>query len=548
VLAANTSVELVWLLGEADSTQAAQTMIARWRSEDVDAALQSVRADWSAVLDTVTVRTPDRAFDLMLNGWLLYQTLACRLWARSAFYQASGAYGFRDQLQDTMALILAKPALAREHLLRAAGRQFPEGDVQHWWLPQTGRGVRTRVSDDRVWLGYCVAHYVETTADERVLDETVPFLDGPALQQGEADSFFLPTAADTVATLFEHCARGLDGSLGLGSHGLPLIGTGDWNDGMNEVGAAGMGESVWLGWFLHFVLMAFAPLAEARGEHGRAAIWRTHAAALRASLEQHGWDGDWYRRAYFDDGSPMGSAANAECRIDSIAQSWAVLSGAADPARADRALAALHQHLIRHDDGLALLLTPPFDQSTPDPGYIQAYPPGIRENGGQYTHAAAWAVIAFAQLGDGDKAGELFSMLNPINHALTPEDASRYRVEPYVVAADIYSETPHVGRGGWTWYTGSAAWMYRAGLEWILGCRMHGATLLLDPCVPGSWSEFHVSLRYQATRYEIEFENPAGISRGLVTLQLDGVELAPRPGVVPLVDDGMTHRVRAVLG
>ena len=547
-VAANSSVEVVWLLGEADSTLAAQATIARWRSEDVDAALQSVRADWSAVLDTVTVRTPERAFDLMLNGWLLYQTLACRLWARSAFYQASGAYGFRDQLQDTMALILAKPALAREHLLRAAGRQFLEGDVQHWWLPQTGRGVRTRVSDDRVWLGYCVAHYVETTADERVLDEIVPFLDGPALQPGEADNFFLPAAADTAATLFEHCARGLDGSLGLGSHGLPLMGTGDWNDGMNDVGAAGLGESVWLGWFLHFVLSAFAPRAEARGEHERAAIWRAHATALRSSLEQHGWDGDWYRRAYFDDGTAMGSAANAECRIDSIAQSWAVLSGAADRARAGRAMTSLDQHLIRHDDGLALLLTPPFDHSAPDPGYIQAYPPGIRENGGQYTHAAAWAVIAFTQLGDGDRAGELFAMLNPINHALTHDDALRYRVEPYVVAADVYSEMPHVGRGGWTWYTGSAAWMYRAGLEWILGCRMSGATLLLDPCVPRTWREFHVSLRYHATRYEIEFENPGGTSRGLVTLQLDGVELVPRPGVVPLVDDGGTHRVRAVLG
>jgi cyclic beta-1,2-glucan synthetase len=548
VLAPNAASELVWLLGEAGTAQAAQATIARWRSEDVDVALQSVRADWSAVLDTATVRTPDRAFDLMLNGWLLYQVLACRVWARSAFYQSSGAYGFRDQLQDTMALILAKPALAREHLLRAAGRQFLEGDVQHWWLPQTGRGVRTRVSDDRVWLGYCVAHYVETTADAGVLDELVPFLDGPALQPGETDNYFLPAASDQSATLFEHCARGLDGSLAVGSHGLPLIGTGDWNDGMNDVGAAGRGESVWLGWFLHFVLSAFVPLADARGDHTRAATWRAHAAALRSSLEEHGWDGDWYRRAYFDDGTPMGSAANGECRIDSIAQSWSVLSGAADPGRAARAMASLDQHLLRPGDGLALLLTPPFNLSAPDPGYIQAYPPGIRENGGQYTHAAAWAAIALTQLGDGDKAAELFALLNPINHALTQDDALRYKVEPYVVAADVYSETPHVGRGGWTWYTGSAAWLYRAGLEWILGCRMHGATLLLDPCVPRTWTEFHVSLRYRGTRYEIAFENPGGVNKGLVTLQLDGAELAPRPGVVPLVDDGVTHQVRVVLG
>jgi cyclic beta-1,2-glucan synthetase len=368
------------------------------------------------------------------------------------------------------------------------------------------------------------------------------------LQPGETDNFFLPTAGELSATLFEHCARGLDGSLAVGSHGLPLIGTGDWNDGMNDVGVAGRGESVWLGWFLHCVLSAYVPLAEVRGEHGRAATWRAHAAALRSSLERHGWDGDWYRRAYFDDGTPMGSAANGECRIDSIAQSWSVLSGAADRDRAARAMASLDWHLVRRQDGLALLLTPPFNHSAPDPGYIQAYPPGIRENGGQYTHAAAWAVIAFAQLGDGDKAGGLFSMLNPINHALTHDDALRYGVEPYVVAADVYSEAPHVGRGGWTWYTGSAAWMYRAGLEWILGCRMRGATLLLDPCVPRTWTEFHVSLRYRGTRYEIAFENPLGVNQGLATLQLDGDELAARPGLVPLVDDGVTHRVRAVLG
>ena len=547
-LAANSSVEVVWFLGEAATTLDARAMIERWRGADLDAALEAVHDDWNDVLGAVTVKTPDRAFDLMMNGWLLYQTLACRVQSRSAFYQASGAYGFRDQLQDTMALIVARPTLAREHLLRAAGRQFIEGDVQHWWLPQTGRGVRSRVSDDGAWLCHCVAHYVETTGDLGVLDEVVPFLDGPPLADGEPERYFLPMAADESATLFEHCARALERSLAVGAHGLPLIGSGDWNDGMNRVGEGGRGESTWLAWFLHQALSNFAPLAEARGEAPRAARWRAHASDLRDSVEQNGWDGDWYRRGYFDDGTPLGSTANAECRIDSIAQSWSVISGAGEPQRAGRALASLERHLVRRDAGLVLLLTPPFDRSVPDPGYIQAYPPGIRENGGQYTHAAVWSVIAFAMRGDGDKAAELYSILNPVNRALTRDAALRYKVEPYVVAADVYSEPPHVGRGGWTWYTGSAAWMYRAGLEWILGCRMHGTTLLLDPCIPRNWPGFQVSFRYRGTRYEIAVENPRGVNRGLASLQLDGETLPAEQGRVPLVDDGGTHRVRAVLG
>ena len=333
-----------------------------------------------------------------------------------------------------------------------------------------------------------------------------------------------------------------------GSHGLPLIGTGDWNDGMNRVGEQGKGESIWLGWFLHAALTAFARLADGRDEQARAANWRRHAAALGEALERDGWDGDWYRRAYFDDGTPLGSASSSECRIDSIAQSWSVISRAADPARAARAMAAVEKYLVRRDDGLVLLFTPPFDQTPLDPGYIKGYPPGIRENGGQYTHGAIWSVIAFAMLGDGDKAGELFSILNPINHARTPDAVHRYKVEPYVVCADLYSTPPHVGRGGWTWYTGSAGWMYRAGLEWILGFRLQGATLLIDPCIPRTWPGFGIAFRYNSARYEIQVENPGGVCRGIVRAELDGVALPGDQARIPLADDGATHHVRVVLG
>jgi cyclic beta-1,2-glucan glucanotransferase len=548
LLAAGATTEVVVFLGQGASVGESRTLVQRYRAADLDSVLHAVTTRWDDLLAAVQVKTPDRSFDLMLNRWLLYQTLACRVWARAGFYQASGAYGFRDQLQDVMALTAAARDVTRTHLCRAAARQFPEGDVQHWWHPPSGRGVRTRISDDRIWLAFATAHYMAVTGDATVLDEQIPFIDGPALPDDSPEAYFEPTVSALRATLFEHCARALDRSLAVGSHGLPLMGTGDWNDGMNRVGAKGRGESVWLGWFLHTTLAEWAPIAESRGDAARARVWREHLAALQRALETSGWDGDWYRRAYFDDGAPLGSAENAECRIDSIAQSWAVLSGAADPHRAVRAMNAVEEYLVHREQAIVLLFTPPFVRGSRDPGYIKGYPPGIRENGGQYTHGAIWAIMAFAALGDGDRAGELFALLNPINHTSTRAGLYRYRAEPYVVAGDVYAEVPHSGRGGWTWYTGSAGWMYRAGIEWLLGFRIRGASLFIDPCIPRTWSGFSITFRYHATRYEVHVENPHGVTRGVSRVEIDGAQAAAGQAALPLVDDGATHQVRVWLG
>ena len=540
-LAPGESVEIVGFLGQCASLEAAQELISRYRNADLDAVLAEVSAHWTGILGAVQVQTPDRAMDIMLNGWLLYQTIACRITARAAFYQASGAYGFRDQLQDGMALSFAQPEQTRAHLLRVAGRQFVEGDVQHWWLPHSGQGVRTRISDDRVWLAYAAATYVNATGDLAVLEQSVPFLDGPPLAPGAHDAFFQPMDSEESASLFEHCARGLDQCLELtGANGLPLMGTGDWNDGMNRVGEGGEGESVWLGWLLLRAIAIFAPHAESRDPE-RARKWRAHAEALKVAQETFAWDGAWYRRATFDDGTWLGSTDSAECRIDSIAQTWAVLSRAADPARAAQAMASLDTHLIRQEDGLALLFTPPFDKTPHDPGYIKGYPPGLRENGGQYSHAAMWAILAYAELGDGDRAASLFALLNPINHARTPDDVDRYKVEPYVVAADVYSVAPHTGRGGWTWYTGSAAWMYRAGVEGILGLRSESGALVIEPCIPMAWPCFTATVTLGTGRITVK------VGRGdASTAAVDGATVdASDPIRIPA--DGRPHEVQIVL-
>jgi cyclic beta-1,2-glucan synthetase len=546
-LRAGARAEVVFFLGQTEDKDKARDLLMRYRAADLDKVLAEVTRRWDEILDTVKVTTPDPSMDVLLNRWLLYQTLSCRVWARAGFYQVSGAYGFRDQLQDVMALIVAKRGVAREQLLRAAAHQFPEGDVQHWWHPPSGRGIRTRMSDDLLWLPYAAVQFIATTGDMTVLEESVPFIEGELLAEGQKESYFQPRTSENRATLFEHCARAIDRSLNVGSHGLPLMGTGDWNDGMNCVGQDGKGESVWLGWFLHTVLSEFAKLADGRGEHQRAETWRLHVSSLKAALEHDGWDGEWYRRAYFDDGTPLGSAQNAECRIDAIAQSWAVLSRAAEPGRATRAMAAVDQQLVRRPDGLILLLTPPFNHPDHDPGYIKGYLPGIRENGGQYTHAATWTLMAFAELGDGDKAAELFRMMNPINRADTRANVQRYKVEPYVMAGDIYAEAPHIGRGGWTWYTGSAGWLYRAGIETILGFRVRGTSLSIDPCIPRDWPGYSMEFRYHSSTYKITVENPSGVARGVALTELDGKLLAGS-AAIHLMDDGAVHQVRIVLG
>ncbi len=538
---------VTFVLGQAGTVEEARRLAAHHRDPArFGPTLAEVKARWDHVLGALQVRTPDRAMDLVLNRWLMYQALSCRFWGRSATYQSGGAYGFRDQLQDSMALVYGAPEEARGQILRAASRQFVEGDVQHWWHPPGGKGVRTRISDDLIWLPYVACHYAATTGDSAIFDESISYLQAPLLKPGQEDDYGLPVTSDESGTLYDHCVRALDHAHQLGAHGLPLMGTGDWNDGMNRVGAEGRGESVWVAWFLIAALRQFAPIAETRGDSGRARTCLDRAEALRSAAETHAWDGRWYRRAYFDDGTLLGSSTNDECQIDSITQSWAAICGVADPDRVRQAMTSVDERLVRADDGLILLFTPPFDKGKLQPGYIKGYVPGVRENGGQYTHAATWVAMAAAIQGRGQRAGELFGLLNPVNHATDSESVARYKVEPYVVAADIYGRPPHTGRGGWTWYTGSASWLWRVGIESILGFHLRGDRLAIDPRIPGDWPGFELAYRHRSTPYRIVVENPEGVEHGVRTASLDG---EPHdPASIPLVDDGRPHEVRIVLG
>jgi cyclic beta-1,2-glucan synthetase len=554
-LAPGEEANVVFLLGDAPAREAAEELLARYsRPETIDTEREAVLAAWRFRLSAIHLETPSPALDLLMNGWLMDQVIACRLWARSALYQSGGAFGFRDQLQDATALALVHPELAREQLLLHAAHQFPEGDVLHWWHPPKSRGIRTRFADDLLWLPYLAADYVRVTGDEAVLEEEAPFLDAAHLEAGEDERYLLPADSGERASLFDHCVRAIDRSVrSKGAHGLPLFGTGDWNDGMNRVGREGRGESVWMGFFLKSVLSSFAPICEKRGDVERAQRYRAESDALHAALNDAGWDGEWYRRGYYDGGEPLGSRESDECRIDALAQAWAILSATAPADRAQLAMNAVERHLISEKDGLIRLLTPAFRDTPLDPGYIKGYVPGVRENGGQYTHAALWVVAAMAELGRNDRAAALLDLLNPIHHARTPSEVSRYQVEPYVIAADVYGEDPHVGRGGWTWYTGSAGWMLRVALESVLGIRLEGGrTLCVKPCVPDEWPGFTVRLRLpeDGTRLTIRAQNPNRRARAVVAAAIDGRPAAIEHGVarIAIARDGAEHEIEMTLG
>jgi cyclic beta-1,2-glucan synthetase len=545
-IAPGKSVEVICVLGQAETKAEAANLVRKYQEAlAANQALEDTHNYWDRILNTVQVETPELSVNLLLNRWLLYQSLSCRIWGRSAFYQSGGAIGFRDQLQDVAAFLLTDPDLAREQILLAASRQYSEGDVQHWWHPPGGAGIRSRISDDMLWLPFITAQYVQVTGDTDILQAQIPFLLAPELEADQNEIFLEPQVSLEKETLFEHCRRALERGLTKGPHGLPLIGTGDWNDGLNRVGEGGRGESVWLGWFLIEVLGRMEKLAKILGETDLASTYRQEADALESRIEKTSWDGAWYLRGTFDDGSTLGSAANLEARIDSLSQSWPWISDAGDPDRKEQALESAWRQLVLKDEKLVLLFNPPFDTSLPSPGYIRGYPPGVRENGGQYTHAALWLAMAFARKGDGNRSGEILRILNPIEHAREAPDVWRYTVEPYVVA-DVYRLPGRIGQGGWSWYTGSAAWMYRAWIEEVLGLKKRSNQLIIDPVIPDWWDGFKVTLRHGEAIYVIEIQNPDHIQQGVAWLELDGQRL--EEGFISLDPEPVKHIVKVQMG
>ena len=546
-LAPGGSKEIVFLLGQGENLSEVMGLVNQYSDVAVvQAELSRVKAFWTEKLEVIQVSTPDKAMDILLNSWLQYQVVACRLWSRAAFYQSGGACGYRDQLQDVMAVVYTWPELARQQIILHSNHQFVEGDVQHWWHPGVNKGIRTRYSDDFLWLPYVTADYIKCTGDSNILTETTNFLEDEPLPENVDERYIIPKISGEAATIYVHCIRAIENALKFGEHGLPLMGSGDWNDSMNTVGNKGKGESVWLGWFLYTVLQGFIPICIAQNDEQRAQRYSEIADNIAEAIEKHAWDGSWYRRAYFDDGTPLGSAENTECKIDAIAQSWSVISGLGRPNRVEEAMKAVDNYLVDRESGIIKLLAPPFEDGFLQPGYIKGYGPGIRENGGQYTHAAIWTILAFAKLGMGDKARELFDLINPINHTRTLTDCMRYKIEPYVVAADVYAVHPNKGRGGWSWYTGAAGWMYRVGIENILGIKRVGANLYFNPCIPKDWQEFQIQYRLPKTLYRIMIKNPEGVNQGVKKILINDKEFPE--AYVPLVDDGREYMVEVIMG
>ncbi len=542
-LGINEEKELIFKLGEGKNATQASALARQFRTtSSAHEAFDKVKTHWSNLVEAVQIETPDSAVNLLANGWLTYQTIASRLWARTGFYQSSGAFGFRDQLQDVISLLHIAPELTRKQILLAASRQFKEGDVQHWWHPPIGRGVRTQCSDDYLWLPYAIIRYLIGTNDTEILTESVPFLKGRLLNPGEESYYDLASQSSESATIYNHCVRAIKHGLTFGKHGLPLMGSGDWNDGMNRVGKNGQGESVWLAFFLYDILIQFVKVAHQQNDPEFASQCKVEAASLKENIDKNGWDGNWYRRAYFDDGTPLGSAKNSECQIDSIAQSWSVLSGAGNEKNTSIAMESAYNHLVAREDALIKLLSPPFDKSAVDPGYIKGYVPGVRENGGQYTHAAIWLTMAFAKSGNNERTWELLNLINPINHGKSPKDIHTYKVEPYVVAGDVYAVEPHISRGGWTWYTGSAGWMHQLIFKSFLGINQEADKLKFVPCVPITWDSFKVRYRYQNTFYQIMFIQKPGNENTKV--KIDGI--SENSNSISLVDDGVTHQIEVV--